>query len=79
VVLAAGAVALFCHPLRGRGPAIAAVAFAIFGFIVGLSFTISGGAAADIAYHVTMLPILIAVAVMLRPQRPGGEVKPRIG
>jgi predicted RND superfamily exporter protein len=51
---------------RGRvTAAIAAVAFAIFGFVVGLTFTIRSGSAADLAYHATMLPVLITTLVML--------------
>ncbi len=49
-----------------------------FGFVVGLTFTISGGAAIDLAYHAVMLPILVATAVQLRPRHPGGEVSPGI-
>ena len=51
--------------------ALGAVGFAIFGFIVGLTFTISGGSAVDLAYHAVMLPILVATAVQLRPRHPG--------
>jgi hypothetical protein len=70
VVLAAGAAALFRHPVRGRRPALAALAFAVFGFIVGLTFTISGGAAIDLAYHLTMLPVLVlTIASLLRRGR----------
>jgi drug/metabolite transporter (DMT)-like permease len=70
VVLVAGAGALFRHPVRGRRPALAALAFAILGFIVGLRFTISGGAAIDLAYHVAMLPLLVlTIAALLRHRR----------
>ena len=41
------------------------LAFAIFGFIVGLTFTIRGGDAIDLAYHATMLPVLTATAALL--------------
>jgi hypothetical protein len=52
--LTAGAVGF----LRGkRSLAIGAIVFAIAGFGVGLSMTAREGATADIAYHVTMLPI----------------------
>lgn len=78
VVLLAGAAALFRDPVQGRPTALGAVGFAIFGFIVGLTFTISGGPAVDLAYHAVMLPILIATAVQLRPRHAGGEVSPGI-
>ena len=78
VVLLGGAAAVFRDPVRGRAAALGAVAFAIFGFIVGLTFTVSGGPAAELAYHAVMLPILVATAVQLRPQHPGREVSPGI-
>jgi hypothetical protein len=62
VVLAAGAI---CD-LRGRGGAFGAVLFAIAGFTVGITFTARGGAAADLAYHAVMLPVLAATAIALR-------------
>jgi hypothetical protein len=56
VVLAVGVFAL----LRGRRRvAIGTLVFAIGGFCVGLSMTIRGGAIGDVAYHATMLPILL--------------------
>ena len=78
LVLLGGAAALFRDPARGRAAALGAVAFAIFGFIVGLTFTISGGSPIDLAYHVVMLPILVATAVQLHPRHLGGEVSPGI-
>ena len=37
----------------------------IFGFIVGLTFTVNGGATIDLIYHATMFPVLIVSALML--------------
>ena len=66
-VLIGGAVALARDPLRGRVIALAALGFAILGVIAGLSFTIQGGDAIDIAYHTTILPLLlITLAAMSR-------------
>lgn len=62
VVLAAGAIALLVGHARGRKIALCAVGFAIVGFIIGLTFTIQGGTAFDVAYHAVMLPLLIATA-----------------
>ena len=62
VVLAAGAVAL----VRGaRRAALGAVVFALAGFGVGLSMTIRGHATGDIAYHATMLPLLLLALALL--------------
>jgi hypothetical protein len=44
--------------------------FAIVGFVVGLDFTVRGGAAIDIAYHATVLPLLLCtLAALLAPRR----------
>jgi hypothetical protein len=79
VVLILGALALLRDGPHSRSAAIAAVSFAIVGFLVGLSFTLRGGNAIDIAYHATMLPLLLLTLVLLvrkrRPARPG-YVKP---
>jgi len=62
VVLAAGAAAL----LQGaRAVALAAVVFAIAGFGIGLSMTVRGGGAADIAYHAATLPVLLLALALL--------------
>ena len=58
IVLAYGATGLMKGKPRARAVAIAATVFAIAGFVVGLSETVRGGQALDIAYHVTMLPLL---------------------
>ena len=73
VVLILGALALGRGTARGRDAAVAATAFAIIGFLVGLSFALRGGDAIDVAYHAVMLPLLLftMVAVLrLRPTRP---------
>jgi hypothetical protein len=64
-VLAFGAAALLRAPAWGETAALAATGFAIFGFVLGLTITIPGGDAADIAYHATMLPLLLLTAVLL--------------
>ena len=58
IVLAYGATGLMRGKPRARAVAIAATVFAIAGFVVGLGETVRGGQALDIAYHVTMLPLL---------------------
>jgi hypothetical protein len=75
-VLIGGTVALARDPLRGRVIALAALGFAILGVIAGLSFTIQGGGAIDVAYHAALLPLLlITLAAMsrklsVRPRHP---------
>ena len=39
--------------------------FAILGFIVGVTFTVNGGATVDLIYHATLFPVLIVTALML--------------
>ena len=77
-VLAAAAVAMVRAPARARTIGVAATSFATAGFLLGLSITARGGDAPDIAYHLTVLPILVAsLVVMVR----GGEkvAAPRTG
>ncbi|HEX4011347.1 MAG TPA: hypothetical protein VHX62_15110 [Solirubrobacteraceae bacterium] len=78
VVLVAGATTLRRRPETGRPPALASIAFAILGFIVGLTFTVGGGQAIDLGYHLVMLPILILTAVLLWPDhRTRAAIRPR--
>lgn len=70
--LLAGAWWLARGTAHGRRIALLAVGFAIFGFMVGLNFTVRGGDALDLAYHATMLPILIGtLALLVRDGRRG--------
>jgi hypothetical protein len=71
VLLAAISVNVRRSPF-GRLAAVAAVGFAIVGFLVGLGFTLRGGSSADIAYHASMLPILIATLALLLRTRASG-------
>jgi hypothetical protein len=64
-VLAGAAVAMFRAPALARTIGLAATAFAIIGFLVGLRFTTLGGHIPDVAYHVTLLPVFIASMIML--------------
>jgi peptidoglycan/LPS O-acetylase OafA/YrhL len=75
LALLAGAVALSRWPVTGRRVALAALGFAIFGFFVGLSFTVGSGDTIDLAYHVVMLPVLMATAALVALSgRPAGPV-----
>jgi hypothetical protein len=67
-VLVAGAVAL----ARGgdRRAALAATAFAIAGFLVGLRFTIDDGGV-ELAYHLAVLPLLVlTLTALIRARAP---------
>ncbi len=66
VALTAGAIAHARARPGGRTVALAAVAFAILGFLVGLSETIRGGDSIfGIAYHATVLPLLVLTMLLL--------------
>jgi DNA-binding NarL/FixJ family response regulator len=76
VALLAGALALVYGKRRF---AIGAIAFAIAGFGVGLSMTAREGAAGDIAYHVTMLPILLFTLLAASRTRHVASSTPKLG
>ncbi|HKO26736.1 MAG TPA: hypothetical protein VJU80_04700 [Solirubrobacteraceae bacterium] len=66
LALAGGAWALArTEPARGRRVALSALGFAIFGFFVGLSFTVGSGDTIDLVYHAVMLPVLIVTALLM--------------
>jgi hypothetical protein len=70
VVLAGGALAMFRFPLRARAIGIALNGLAIVGFLNGLNITAQGGDRPDIAYHLVVLPVLIAsLVILLRAKR----------
>lgn len=72
LVMAFAAGELFRRSEGARSLALGATIFAIVGFLIGLSFTIRSGAPIDLAYHATMLPILVATTLALsRLQEPG--------
>lgn len=62
VVLLAGAVPVLARRGVARVAAAVAVGFATLGTIVGLTFTLGGGRAGDIAYHVAILAALLVIA-----------------
>jgi hypothetical protein len=69
-VLLGGAAALARHPLRGRAIALAALGFAILGVLVGLGFTVRGGDVIDLAYHATLLPLLLITLLAVSKKLP---------
>jgi hypothetical protein len=67
-VLVVGAVALWRDGWRLPW-AIAATAFGVAGFLVGLTLTIAGGDAADVAYYCVMISVLVLTLGLLVRQR----------
>jgi hypothetical protein len=65
VVLAVAAIVMVRTPPRARAVGIAATALALVGFLVGISETARGGDIPDIAYHATVIPLLIGGLVLL--------------
>ena len=65
LVLVTGATALIRGVPEARAIALGSVMFAILGFVVGLTLTVRGGSAVDIAYHATVLPLLLVTARLL--------------
>jgi hypothetical protein len=55
----------------GRSAGLAATLFAIAGFGLGLTFTLTDGNAIDVGYHLGMLPVLLAILALLLRARPG--------
>ncbi len=64
-VLVVAAITMFRLPARARAAGLAANGFAVVGFLVGLNFTARGGHVPDVAYHVTVLPVLIGSLILL--------------
>jgi peptidoglycan/LPS O-acetylase OafA/YrhL len=73
IVLVGGSVA------RSRRVALSAVGFAVFGFLVGLTFTLGGGSPVDLAYHLVTLPVLVATALLLASRPPTHPLDPPRG
>lgn len=64
-VLVVGAIVMLRSPRRARSAGLAANAFALVGFLIGISETAVGGHAPDIAYHATIIPVLLFIVVVL--------------
>lgn len=65
VVLGSAAVAMIRVPGPARTVGVAATSFALLGFLVGIGETASGGDIPDVAYHATVIPLLIGQLVLL--------------
>jgi cytochrome bd-type quinol oxidase subunit 2 len=73
VVLVYGAVTMLRSPGRGRTVGLASVGFAIAGFLLGIGITATSGRWPDIAYHATVLPVLIVSEIVLLQASARGE------
>ncbi len=73
LVLVYGVAALLRRFRHARSIArpVATIVFAIVGFVVGLTFTLRGGDAIDVAYHATVLPLLLLTLIVLVRSEPG--------
>jgi hypothetical protein len=65
VVLVATAFTMRLRPEHARAVGLIGVAFGILGFLVGLSFTLTGGDLPDITYHLVVLPLLVVTLIAL--------------
>ena len=77
LALSYGATGLLRTWPRAQTVALAATGFAIVGFIIGLRFTLEGGEAIDIAYHLSVLPILLVTLIALLRIRTRGTHRGR--
>jgi hypothetical protein len=71
LVLVAGATSLWRGLPAARMTASAAVGLAVFGFMIGLYFTVQAADAIDLGYHATVLPLLALTlfALLRAPSR----------
>jgi hypothetical protein len=77
LVLSYGATGLLRTWPRAQKVALAATGLAIVGFIIGLRFTLEGGDAIDVAYHLSGLPILLVTLIALLRIRTRGTHRDR--
>jgi hypothetical protein len=67
VVLAAGAIPVYRAAPSWRSAALGTVGFAIAAFLLGLSVTSRGDSIGDLAYHGTVLPLLVGTLALAMP------------
>jgi hypothetical protein len=77
LALNAGAAAIARRWPNARAIALGTVAFAILGFLIGLNFTARGGDAIDIAYHATVLPLLLLTLFLVWRQAHPPQLRQR--
>lgn len=64
VVLLAAVYRMRRSPERSWGLMLGSLAFAVAGFVVGMTFTVRSGTAVDVAYHAIGLPLLLLTLAM---------------
>jgi hypothetical protein len=74
LVLGYGTVRFLRQRPGANAVALATTGFAIIGLLIGLGFTLGGGGAIDVAYHLSVLPILLIVLIVLVRKRPWGTL-----
>ena len=70
LVLGYGTIRFLRQRPGAHAVALATTGFAIVGFLIGLGFTLRGGGAIDIAYHLSALPILLIALIALVRKSP---------
>jgi hypothetical protein len=60
-----------CAARRPPPIPVATTLFAIAGFVLGLTFTVRGGGAIDVAYHALMPPLILLTLIVLLRRREG--------
>ena len=70
LALGYGAIRFLRQRPGAHAVALATTGFAIIGLLIGLGFTLGGGGAIDIAYHLSAMPILLIalIALVRRPR-----------
>lgn len=76
LVLGYGAIRILRQRPGAHAIALATTCFAIVGFLIGLGFTLGGGGAIDIAYHLSALPILLIALIALVRTRARNTPRP---
>lgn len=75
VALLWGAVSLARGGAAGWRVAMGTTMFAVAGFCLGLTITVPSGYVPDIAYHATVLPILVVTFALIVGSRPFGDAQ----
>jgi hypothetical protein len=79
LVLGYGTIRFLRQQPGAHAVALATTGFAIIGFLIGLGFTLGGGGAIDIAYHLSVLPILLVALIALVRTRARNTPPPSAG
>jgi hypothetical protein len=75
VALLWGTISLARGGATGWRIALGTTLFAVAGFCLGLTITVPSGYIPDIAYHATVLPILLGTVALIVRSRPLGDAQ----